>query len=334
MVSNIFIQTLRREIKDWVEKKLITAKTAEKIIDLYPIPVEAVKSKDTVSKKIPVIVIGFAITLISIGLILFYAANWKYMPISAKLVQIFLFIIISYGLSFYFLGGLTSISFVESRKKISQSFSKLLGRGFLILGMISYGVGIMLVAQIFHISAHPTNGILLWAVGSLAISIVLKEKVGYYVSLVLIFIWNSWEVSFFDNPNYLLGLFLLLFTYLFYKKEDKIGLLMMILFSFMYFFQITSIWMEFASFKDYNHGIIIYILILYSFGVFLFSFANFINKNKLWQPSRYAIYFFSLILLIIPFVALSWTQSSKVLHPLLSSWGWFFSLYQWVIKIL
>lgn len=111
------------------------------------------------------------------------------MPPVVKLIQIFILMFSIYGSAFFFL---------DPKRKHPA-----IGSALLILGIISYGAGIMLVAQIYHISSHPTNGVLAWGAGALIISAAARDKYGYYLSALLFFIWNLWEVTLFHSAGYL-----------------------------------------------------------------------------------------------------------------------------------
>ncbi|HOP64889.1 MAG TPA: DUF2157 domain-containing protein, partial [Spirochaetota bacterium] len=169
-----FINSLIFEMKEWVKEGLITPEQQGKIESKYtPFLSSSTKTesgqqitdekKDTIN--IARVVIGLATLCLAAGIIIFYASNWRKMPPVVKLIQIFILMFSIYGSSLFFL---------DPRRK-HQS----IGSALLVLGIVSYGVGIMLVAQIYHISSHPTNGILAWGIGSLLISAVTRERYGY-----------------------------------------------------------------------------------------------------------------------------------------------------------
>ena len=153
----MFLTQLKKESERWIALGIIQPEQQEKIIELYG------KKKIQVAKRVPALVMGLATLLLCVGILLFYASNWRKMPPSLKLVQVFLLILGTYGASYWFLA-------------VKEGYEQL-GRAFLMMGMVCFGVGIMLVAQIYHISAHPTNGILVWALGVLALSLnILSNK--------------------------------------------------------------------------------------------------------------------------------------------------------------
>jgi len=229
---------IKRESVKWVSKDIISEQQQKQILDSY------FGFQKTDKKKSPInivkILIVIATILLSVGIFLFYAANWKKMPPSAKLIQVFFLILATYGISYYQLG-------------IKRTYL-LLGRLFLIVGMITYGAGIILVAQIFHISSHPTNGVLAWAVGALIMAAVMREKWGYYLSMTLLSIWNIWEISEFNNPNYMFIFVPIVLGILYYREKDKFSMVLLFFLGFVVFvtvcFLINQLTHYFLNKKD------------------------------------------------------------------------------------
>ncbi len=254
MIKNTrFVSQLMLELKEWADTGLITPDQKIRIEEHYRDPSAAVSKKpspavETQPVKTPVreninlsrVIIGLATLCLAVGIIIFYASNWRRMPPSLKLVQIFILILATYGTSYWFL-------------QAERNFSRV-GRSLLLLGIISYGTGIMLIAQVYHISSHPTNGLLAWAAGAFAISILMRERYGIYLSMLLFFIYDIWEYSIFGNPGYLFILPLVIIAWISYKENDRTGITASaLLFSF-WFLQISYYWIDLYSadpFKGY-----------------------------------------------------------------------------------
>lgn len=185
---------LRSEAAAWVKDGLIDESQREKIVARYPDvpatppPLRGQQPTRTAKSVLPAILVGLAVLLIGVGLVLFYAANWKSMAPPVKLAQVFLLILATYGGAFFFLF-----------KKDAWTAA---GRGLLMLAMLSFGAAIGLVAQTYHISAHPTNLVLLWAIVVMAMSGLMRERWGLYLAFVVVFIWDTWERTVFGNVNY------------------------------------------------------------------------------------------------------------------------------------
>ncbi len=241
-----FIQQLILELTRWVDLGIITTDQRNRIEHLYT-DSPSVKKEDTPEKEkekkvtAPVkesinlsrVIIGLATLCLAIGIVIFYASNWRKMPPVLKLVQIFILIISIYGGAYWFL---------QAERKFS-----LVGRSLLLLGMISYGTGIMLVAQIYHISSHPTNGLMAWGIGAFAIAMLMREKYGITFSMFLFIIWDLWEYSYFGNPGYFFGLPVILTAWFSWREKNDKGITASAILFSLYFLQITFYWIEHFS---------------------------------------------------------------------------------------
>ncbi len=244
MIKNArFIQMLLKELTEWVDLGLITSDQRNRIENHYtsPVPEAAEKTPETKNqnKEIPIskekinlsrVIIGLATLCLAVGIIIFYASNWRKMPPSLKLVQIFILILTTYGGAYWFL---------QDKRKFS-----LVGRALLLLGMISYGAGIMLVAQVYHISSHPTNGLLAWGIGAFAISILMREKSGLILSMALFVIWDIWEYSYFGNPGYFFGVPVLITAWISYREKNSKGTALSAFLFAWWFLQLAFYWIE------------------------------------------------------------------------------------------
>jgi uncharacterized membrane protein len=85
-------------------------------------------------------------------MILFVAANWSAIPVWGKLAVIFIPKIASYGAGFVL-------------RYERRDFPKV-GAAFILLGSLLFGAGIFLIAQIYHLLVHFSNGPLVWGLGS------------------------------------------------------------------------------------------------------------------------------------------------------------------------
>ena len=279
-----FWKKLRKEVPKWVSGGILDEDQQQKILAIYA------PKKSNIPRRLPAIVIGLAVILLGVGIILFYAANWRKMPPGVKLLQVFLLMFCTYATSYYFLA-------------IRKS-SELIGRAFLLLGMVSFGAGIVLVAQIYHISAHPANGILAWSLGVLVTSWIMRERWGYYLAALLVFIWNAWEYFEYQNPNYLFVLFPLVLLYFFYKKQDKIGVLVAVFEGLFWYYQINLYWVNESSLTYVESELFAWHSI--PFGLILIALGRLGEKDKTLLLSSHVITFLGWLALFIPLIALSW----------------------------
>ena len=64
------------------------------------------------------------------------------------------------------------------------------------LGNFCYGAAIVLVAQIYHLGEHMPDGVLLWAVGALALALATRKSIIALQALVLGLVWFLMEFEF------------------------------------------------------------------------------------------------------------------------------------------
>jgi uncharacterized membrane protein len=270
-----YIRWLAEEAVSWVERGIISRKQKESILALYdetPADVQAEQSRTvaveseresaslpqykekrkTETHRAPInlarVVIGLATLCIVAGVTVFYASNWRKMPPVAKLIQVFALIIGFYGASFVFL--------------FSKWRSPMIGRALLFIGMVTYGVGIMLVAQVYHISAQPTHGVLAWALGVIIMAALMRDRYGLYLASLLFFVWNVWSLAIVGGPVYLFGLFAAALWFLFYREKDRIGIIVSSSLVVWYLYQISIYWIsEYAS-DGLRGAVIIVIMVL------------------------------------------------------------------------
>ena len=116
--------------------------------------------------------------LLGMGAITFIAANWQQLNGLTKLL--------------IGLGGLyanTGLLFALDRRQPGHW----LFHGLVLLLVILFGANIMLIAQTFHINAHWPNGILLWTLGAVVISLLLNSQLAMAAALLLSMLWSGSE---------------------------------------------------------------------------------------------------------------------------------------------
>ncbi len=267
-----FINNLVSEMKEWVKEGLISSDQKSRIESWYT-SVETVKPAAPESvplqpKKevinIARVVIGLATLCLAAGIIIFYASNWRKMPPVLKLIQIFILMFSIYGSAFFFLD--------PGRKHPA------IGSALLLLGIISYGAGIMLVAQIYHISSHPTNGVLAWGAGALIVSAAARDKYGYYLSALLFFIWNFWEVTVFGSAGYLYIIPVLIIAFLLLEVNDRRGLTGSALLTGWYIFQVSLYWIYKYADDGWKGGLFILLFVLA--GALLITASKFLKSAE------------------------------------------------------
>lgn len=142
---------------------------------------------DTATIKPSFFVFTFlGISLLSIGIILFFASHWQVIPKIAKLALLFGSLWVCYALAGYLL----------MYKKLNSPLHWF-GQLLLFLGVVIFGANIALIAQIYHIDAHFPNGILIWSLGAWLVAVLLKQQACIIISLILALLWSVTESQFF-----------------------------------------------------------------------------------------------------------------------------------------
>src|SRR5689334_2331564 len=116
--------------------------------------------------------------LIGFGAMSFVAAHWNEMPRLLRLSLIFGGLFGAYGLA----------GFLFDRKHPAFAHAAIL------VGVSLFGAGIMLIAQMFHISGHAPDAVLTWALGALLAGLVLRSNPALALAMLLVGLWGLWEM--------------------------------------------------------------------------------------------------------------------------------------------
>jgi uncharacterized membrane protein len=196
-----FRENVLKEIDEWLKDGLISGEQARVLSSRYSLARMA-SEKSAMAKIITVLSI-FGAVLVGVGVILFFAANWRGIPAGWKLSLILLSIFSAYSIG-YALGF--------GRGKYPK-----IARALIFLGSLLFGAGIYLVAQIYHFPANYPGGVLFWALGILPVAYLLRLKPVVFLCSLLLVLWNILRVTSLDEPNYYYLLFAALVFYLVYK---------------------------------------------------------------------------------------------------------------------
>ena len=291
MENQSFLNKLKSESLKWANENIISDEQRDKILKTYEKPVvDKPVEKKNVNIRMPHIIIALAGVLLLTGIILFYAANWKKMPSWLKMVNIYTKMLFSYAGAYYLLA-------VNKKKKYA-----FFGKALVVTGIIFFGVGIMLTAQIYHLNDKFTLGVLAWAVGAYAISYVTKLKAGFYISAFLLFLWNVWEVQEFKNINYLFIFAPAILFYAFYRLKDFFGVILSILFWFIWFYQINYHNLDFSN--VYSSYIFIFAHI--PLGVLFVALSRFSEKSEFSKVIAGLIKVIGWLMIMFAMLILSW----------------------------
>lgn len=172
--SDKFRKTLVGEIACWQNEDLITKELSDILLARYSL-------REQQGKMITVLTILGSI-LIGLGVLLYIGANWMHMGPVQKVALIVAAVVAAHAGGWYF--------------RFEPGNRPKLGSALLLLGSILYGGGIWLVAQIFNLQTNFSDGMLLWAGGTMASALVTKVPALGVLSNLL---FGCWMLS--NNPT-------------------------------------------------------------------------------------------------------------------------------------
>lgn len=144
-------------------------------------------SQDNTQKNAILIIVSIGALLIGVGIFSFVAANWSDLPKITKLLIIILSMLSSYTIGWF----------------LREDFGyRKTGTALIFLGSIIYGAGIFLVAQVFNIRANWPDGFLLWLIGLLLLSVVIKSRAVYLIGIIVSIVYAiTYPIVFIDIRN-------------------------------------------------------------------------------------------------------------------------------------
>lgn len=165
---------LADELAKWREEGLISDEAARKIAARYDIDLSGANERRSFILKL------VAYLFLALSLFTLVGANWEELPRALRLIIL--------------LGILAAVNFsgVLAQKNGKETQATTL----FFLGNFCYGAAIVLVAQIYHLGEHMPNGVLLWAVGALALGLATRKSIIALQALVLGLIWFLMEFEF------------------------------------------------------------------------------------------------------------------------------------------
>ncbi|MFD0678716.1 MULTISPECIES: DUF2157 domain-containing protein [unclassified Paenibacillus] len=143
----------------WVENDIVTREQYNQIVSLY----------DDKKHAVGVLPLLGSI-LVGLGILSFVAANWQDIPQLARLFMIAIFMIAFYA------GGETFL------KKGNEK----LGIALIALGLITFGSGIILTGQMFHLMAYDSTSFIVWGIAGILLTYLYRSRFLYLISLLIL----------------------------------------------------------------------------------------------------------------------------------------------------
>lgn len=284
-----FYTWLLDEFKDWQDEKLIDDKQAEVLRQRYVLAETALGGSPTHSKLIRILTI-LGVLLIGAGIIIFFAANWEKMSNSLKLGTIFVSLIGSYFLGYYW--------------RYKRGNYPTLGASLIFLGAIIFGAGILLISQIYHLGGKLPDAIMFWGIGTLLMAWVSGLIPIVALSSILFTAWELLYYSEFANPAYFYLLFIGLTFILSYRYTSKLVTVFNILGIGIWLISVTeNILNKYASVSDFPHSYYFILFIIYGILLYVGSYLNYLSVKTFKFSFWYRL--IGLLLVISIFYTLS-----------------------------
>ncbi|SDI14319.1 DUF2157 domain-containing protein [Paenibacillus naphthalenovorans] len=159
----------------WIERGIVTREQANQILDLY-------EDKKHAVGLLPIL----GSILLGLGILSFIAANWQDIP---QLVRLCLVMAAMAG--FYVAGEI-----------MVRRGSDKLGIALVALGVITFGGGIILIGQMFHLIAYHAGTFILWSAAGALAAFLYRSRYLYLLSLLLVNIAQWYSVNEFDTFSY------------------------------------------------------------------------------------------------------------------------------------
>ncbi len=144
--------------------------------------------------------LAFGVVLVGGGILLFVSAHWENLSPSQRFTIVAVLVAIFH------------IAAASVRSRWADFSTALHG-----IGTVALGAGIFLAGQIFHLDAHWSGGILLWALGAAIAYWLLRDWVQLTMAALLVPAWlaGEWSELYPNEPSVIsFGLFLTAVVYL------------------------------------------------------------------------------------------------------------------------
>ena len=163
---------LRRETRRWVDEGLVEPFQAERILNRY-----GTSLNDTGPSALGLLT-GLAGLFAGLALLLLVSANWEQLPRLARFA------------------GLVTLTAVLNGWGVLRLARAGTGGGLLFLGGFAYGASIMLTGQMYHLGEHFPNGLLLWTLGLVPLTLLSGGRLLALQGLAVAVAWMLLEYRF------------------------------------------------------------------------------------------------------------------------------------------
>jgi uncharacterized membrane protein len=166
---------LAAEARSWVDEQIVSEEQAGRILDRY-----GARLPDGTERSVGYIVLlSLAALFAGLSILVFVSANWDEIPRGVRMVTL-----VALTLAFHALG-----------LKQQRAANPMIASVWFLLGCLTYGTSIFLIAQIYHLGEHYPDGIWWWAVGTLPFVILTRSRAITWLMTAVALIWLGTETS-------------------------------------------------------------------------------------------------------------------------------------------
>ncbi len=169
MWQRIYLERLKRDLERWIEHGWVSPAHAQAILSDIGTGVG--------TRHVPQVLAVLGAVLVGFAAMSFVAANWAAIP---KIIKL--------GLLFALLWSAWGAAFIADRRD-----HKAYAEAAVVAGLALFGTNIMLIAQIYHVTASTPAWLLLWSLVALAAAWALPSRVALAISFLLATIWTAWS---------------------------------------------------------------------------------------------------------------------------------------------
>ena len=164
---------LAAEARSWVDEGIVSEEQASRILDRH-----GARLPDGTERSVGYIVLlSLAALFAGLSILVFVSANWDEIPRGVRMGTL-----VALTLAFHALG-------LQQQRSTNPKIASV----WFLLGCLSYGTSIFLIAQIYHLGEHHPDGIWWWAVGTLPFVILTRSRAITWLMTAVALTWLGTE---------------------------------------------------------------------------------------------------------------------------------------------
>ncbi|WP_409342756.1 DUF2157 domain-containing protein [Paenibacillus sp. MBLB4367] len=159
---------LKKEAPVWVQNELITQQQADRLLAFY-------KEEKPAVGILPLL----GSLLVGLGILSFVAANWQDIPHLARFAVIVL----------------AMLGFYAAGERFIRRGDDRLGLGLVAIGLISFGAGIFLLAQMFQMTAANAGSFIIWGSAGVMLTYLYRSRFLFLLSAVILNVGQFYSLN-------------------------------------------------------------------------------------------------------------------------------------------